>query len=109
MRHRPRMVLGAAVAVIALGSAALGGQQFPLSIPTSNRSGLAQTLVAGRTVDRDEPFFQRLGYRARSVGWQELGTRIYIEARTVPQIDDIVSVAQRAGFVGPYPSRWVIF
>jgi hypothetical protein len=54
-------------------------------------------------------FFQGLGYRARSVGWPELGTRIYVEALTAAQIDDIVSTARRAGFVGPYPSRWVAF
>jgi hypothetical protein len=54
-------------------------------------------------------FFQGLGYRARSVGWPELGTRVYVEALTVAQIDDIVAMAQRAGFVGPYASRWVAF
>jgi hypothetical protein len=54
-------------------------------------------------------FFQLLGYRARSVGWPNLGSRIYVEARTLPQIDDIVSIAQQAGFVGPYPSRWERF
>ncbi|MFO1141139.1 MAG: hypothetical protein U1E59_01915 [Amaricoccus sp.] len=54
-------------------------------------------------------FFEAAGYRARSVGWEYLGTRVYVQALTLPQIDDIVGMAQRAGFVGPYPSRWVTF
>lgn len=54
-------------------------------------------------------FFSGLGYRARSVGWPDLGTRVYVEAKTANQVSDIVSIAQRAGFVGPYPSNWVTF
>jgi hypothetical protein len=54
-------------------------------------------------------FFAGIGYRARSVGWPELGTRVYVGARTPDQIADIVSIAQQAGFVGSYPSNWARF
>jgi cytochrome c peroxidase len=66
MGHRPRALLVATLALVAVGSAALGGRQFPLSVPTPNPSGLAQTLVNGRTVDRDEPFFENLGTNGRT-------------------------------------------
>jgi cytochrome c peroxidase len=62
----PRPLVLAVLALVVLGTAALGGQQFPLSVPTPNPSGMAQTLIAGRTVDRDEPFFQRLGTNGRT-------------------------------------------
>ncbi len=58
---------------------------------------------------RSLAFFQEHGFRARSVGAPGLGTRIYVEARTTGDIQDIVALAQRAGFVGPYPSRFVTF
>lgn len=58
---------------------------------------------------RARAFFEALGYRARSQGAPRLGTRVYVEARTVGQIEDIVATAARAGFVGPYPSRFVRF
>ena len=60
---------------------------------------------AGRAI----AFFNRLGYRARSVGSPGLGTRVYVEARTLGEIETIVGLAQEAGFIGPYPSRYVTF
>lgn len=66
MGHRPRVRVFAAVAFITVGSIAFGGRQLPLSLPTPNPSGLAQTLISGRTVDRDEPFFQTLGTNGRT-------------------------------------------
>jgi len=41
---------------------------LPVSGPTPNPSGLARTLVAGGTVDRDEPFFQNLGTNGATRG-----------------------------------------
>ena len=66
MGRYPRALVLATLAFISIGGAALGGRQFPLSVPTSNPGGLAQTLVAGRNVDRDEPFFQSLGTNGRT-------------------------------------------
>jgi len=54
-------------------------------------------------------YFQHLGYRARSLGAPRLGTRIYVEPLTAGDIQNIITAAQRAGFVGPYPSRFVTF
>jgi hypothetical protein len=58
---------------------------------------------------RARAFFERLGYRARSVGAPGLGRRIYVEATTQGEIGEIVGIAGQAGFVGAYPSRFVIF
>ena len=78
----------------------------PFRVPVAVQAGVV-------TNPQDEAralaFFRGVGYRARSVGWPDLGTRIYVEARTADQIADIVSISQRAGFVGPYPSRWARF
>ena len=60
---------------------------------------------AGRAI----AFFNRFGYRARSVGSPGLGARVYVEARTLGEIETIVGLAREAGFIGPYPSRYVIF
>jgi hypothetical protein len=54
-------------------------------------------------VGRAIAFFSRLGYRARSVGAPRLGARVYVEARTLGDIERIVGLAQKAGFVGPTP------
>ena len=58
---------------------------------------------------RSLAFFQALGYRARTVGAPDLGTRVYVEARSLGDIQNIVSIATNAGFIGPYPSRYVTF
>ena len=97
------------------GMDALARQIVPHAIPGGPGSFLPPVAVQAGVVTnpQDEAraltFFSALGYRARSVGWPELGTRIYVEAKTANQIADIVSVAQQAGFVGPYPSNWVRF
>jgi hypothetical protein len=82
----------------------------PAGLPLRSRVAVQAGVV---TNPQDEAralaFFEGLGYRVRSVGWPELATRVYVEALTVDQIGDIVSLAQRAGFVGPYASRWVTF
>jgi hypothetical protein len=54
-------------------------------------------------------FFAREGFRARSVGYPGLGTRIYVEVRSMSDIERSVSLARSAGFVGPYPSRFVFY
>ena len=58
---------------------------------------------------RARAFFEGLGYRARTQGSPRLGTRVYVEARTAGQVEDIVGIAREAGFVGPYASRFVIY
>jgi hypothetical protein len=58
---------------------------------------------------RAQAFFASLGYRSRTVGWPEVGTRVYVEARTSGQVEDILALARRAGFVGPYVSRFAVF
>lgn len=60
---------------------------------------------AGRAI----AFFTAQGYRARAVGESQLGTRVYVEARTLADVDRIISSAQAAGFVGPYLSRYVVY
>ena len=60
MGHRPRALLVATLALIAVGSAALGGRQFPLSVPTPNPSAsLKHSSTGARWID--EPFFENLG------------------------------------------------
>ena len=77
-----------------------------LSRPAAVQVGVVTNYQdAGRAI----AFFNRLGYRARSVGSPRLGTRVYVEARTLGDIETIVGLAQEAGFVGPYPSRYAIF
>lgn len=60
---------------------------------------------AGRTI----AFFEALGYRTRAQGAPRLGTRVYVEARTPAQVEDIVTLAAKAGLIGAYPSRYVRF
>jgi cytochrome c peroxidase len=54
------------VVAIGLATAAGGGRQFPLALPSPNASGASQTLVDGRAVTRDEPFFSSLGTNGRA-------------------------------------------
>ena len=58
---------------------------------------------------RARAFFEKLGFRARSVGAPRLGRRIYVEATSPQALQQILSIAQQAGFIGPYPSRYVTF
>ena len=56
-----------ALLFITLASAAIGGQQIHLGMPTPNSTGVAQTLVSGSEfVSADEPFFQSLGTNGRA-------------------------------------------
>jgi hypothetical protein len=59
--------------------------------------------------ERAMAFFNHLGYRTRSVGSPGLGTRVYVEARTLGNIETIIGLAQEVGFIGPYPSRYATF
>ncbi len=58
---------------------------------------------------RGMAFFAANGFRSRSVGYPGLGIRLYVEARSPDDIERIVELARSAGFVGPYPSRYVLF
>ena len=69
----------------------------------------AGVVTNSEDVSRAVSFFAEQGYRARSVGSPGLGTRVYVEARTIGDTERIVALAQQAGFVGPYPSRYVLF
>ena len=74
----------------------------------------AQAVQAGVVTNADDAnramaFFAAYGFRSRTIGYPGLGTRIYVQARTLGDIDRIVALAQQAGFVGPYPSRYVLF
>ena len=66
MSTHPRVHGFAALILIVLATAAIGGQQIHLGMPTPNASGVAQTLLAGAEfVSADEPFFQSLGTNGR--------------------------------------------
>lgn len=97
-----------------VGIEAKGGQtsgREPPSGPVLSRAVAVQVGVVTNVDDagRAIAYFNRLGYRARSVGSPRLGTRVYAEARTLGDIQTIVGLAQEAGFIGPYPSRYVVF
>ena len=79
--------------------------------PTPGRPVAVQAGVVTSDVDagRARTFFEGLGYRARTQGSPRLGTRVFVEARTAGQVEDIVGVAGQAGFVGAFPSRYVVF
>ena len=79
--------------------------------PVLTRPAAVQAGVVTNDEDarRAIAFFNGLGYRARSVGSPRLGTRVYVEARTLGDIRSIVVLAQEVGFIGPYPSRYVTF
>jgi hypothetical protein len=97
-----------------IGMETLASQLSPHSVPAGPVYRFPVAVQAGVVTNPNDEvralaFFSSLGYRARSVGWPELGTRVYVEARTANQVSDIVSLAQQAGFVGPYPSSRVAF
>ena len=69
----------------------------------------AGVVTSDADAGRARAFFEGLGYRARTQGSPRLGTRVFVEARTVGQVEDIVGVAGQAGFVGAFPSRFVTF
>ena len=96
------------------GLEALGARLAPRSAPGGpalRRPVAVQAGVVTSDADagRARAFFEGLGYRARTQGSPRLGTRVFVEARTVGQVDDIVGVAGQAGFVGAFPSAWVRF
>jgi cytochrome c peroxidase len=67
MSTRPRVPGLAILIVIVLATAAAGGKQIHLGMPTPNPSGVAQTLLSGSEfVSADEPFFQSLGTNGRA-------------------------------------------
>lgn len=67
MSSRPRTSGLAALLLVVLGTAAIGGQQIHLGMPIPNGSGVAQTLLSGSEfVSADEPFFQSLGTNGRA-------------------------------------------
>ena len=93
---------------------ALTGQ--PTARPTTSGAAFrrARAVQAGIVTNADDAslgmaYFADQGFRSRSVGYAGLGTRIYVEANTLSDIERIVDLAQSAGFVGPYPSRYVLF
>jgi len=93
---------------------ALAGELAPHSPPPGPAlvpTAAVQAGVVTRDADaaRARAFFEGLGYRARTQGSPRLGTRVYVEAGTLGQVEDIVATARRAGFVGAYPSRFVRF
>ena len=79
--------------------------------PTLGRPVAVQAGVVTSDADagRARAFFEGLGYRARTQGSPRLGTRVFVEARTAGQVEDIVAIAGQAGFVGAFPSRYVVF
>jgi hypothetical protein len=77
-----------------------------LNYPVAVQAGIVTNMADEA---RSLAFFQALGYRARTVGAPDLGTRVYVEARSLGDIQNIVSIATNAGFIGPYPSRYVTF
>jgi cytochrome c peroxidase len=67
MSTRPRLTGLTALSFLVLATAAAGGRQIHLGMPTPNPSGVAQTLLAGSEfVSADEPFFQSLGTNGRA-------------------------------------------
>lgn len=79
--------------------------------PALGRAAAVQAGVVTNEADasRARAFFDGLGYRARTQGSPRLGTRVFVEARTAAQVQDIVALAGQAGFVGAFPSRWVTY
>jgi hypothetical protein len=96
------------------GLEALGASLAPHAPPGGPGLARPVTVQAGVvTSDADagraRAFFEGLGYRARTQGSPRLGTRVFVQARTAGQVEDIVAIAGRAGFVGAFPSRFVTF
>jgi hypothetical protein len=83
----------------------------PPAGPALRRAVVVQAGVVTNDADagRARAFFEGLGYRARTQGSPRLGTRVFVEARTAGQVEDVIATAGQAGFVGAFPSRWVIF
>ncbi len=86
----------------------------PAGVPQGPRLAAPVAVHAGVvTSDADAAravaFFEGLGYRARSVGTSRLGARVYVEARSAADIEQILASARDAGFVGPYVSRFARF
>jgi hypothetical protein len=93
---------------------AVGSGLAPHSAPGGPALARAVAVQAGAVTNeadagRARAFFEGLGYRARTQGSPRLGTRVFVEARTAGQVEDILAVAGQAGFVGAFPSRYVTF
>jgi len=79
--------------------------------PVLSRSAAVQAGVFTTDDDarRSVAFFNRHGYRARTIGSPGLGTRVYVEAQFLGEVETIIGLAREVGFVGPYPSRYTVF
>ena len=54
--------------------------------------------------------FRSLGYRARGIGAEGLGRRLYIGPFTSQgALDEALSIAREAGFIAPYPAKHTRF
>jgi hypothetical protein len=73
------------------------------------RSRAVQAGVVTNAEDVSRRTTCNYGLRSRAVGYAGLGTRLYVEAHTTSDVGRIVLLAQQAGFVGPYLSRYVRF
>jgi hypothetical protein len=96
------------------GLDALAATLAPHTPPAGPALGRAVAVQAGVVTNdadagRARGFFQDLGYRTRTQGSPRLGTRVFVEARTTGQVEDILAIAGDAGFVGPFASRFVTF
>jgi hypothetical protein len=96
------------------GMQAVGAGLAPHARPGGPAFARAVAVQAGVVTNeadagRARAFFEGLGYRARTQGAPRLGTRVFVAARTAGEVEDIVAIAGRAGFVGAFPSRFVTF
>lgn len=92
-----------------LSDQALGGQSSTVTLFARSRAVQAGVVTKADDVSRGMTFFANHGFRSRAVGYAGLGTRLYVEAHAASDIQRIVVLAQQAGFVGPYLSRYVLF
>ena len=96
------------------GLEAVGAGLAPHAPPGGTTLGRAVAVQAGVVTNEDDAgraraFFEGLGYRARTQGSPRLGTRVFVEARTAGQVEDILAIAGQAGFVGAIASRYEVF
>jgi cytochrome c peroxidase len=61
-----RVLMLVSLVFVTFATGAVGGRHLPLGLPAPNASGIAQTVVAGRAVSADEPFFRTLGTNGRA-------------------------------------------
>lgn len=82
---------------------ALAGRPLDVSAaidPVPVHVGVVQSLVDEVLV---LSFYRALGYRARSFGVDGFGRRVYVgPLGTEGQVEEVIDLARRAGFVAPY-------